>query len=215
MPVWVNHQAGIRRAKRGDGDVTTRESAAAQRIRDAAIVSFAQLGYAGTSTRQIAASLKMSAAAMYPHFRSKEDLLYSIALDGHRSVYEALREVDDPSDPYAVRLENVVSAFARWQAEHHELAKVVQYELGALTADHYRSISAVRRKTTAILATIVAGGVAAGEFAADDPDDVVLAISSLCVDVCRWFPSRDHRDPSMLGTAYARMALRMVLAREG
>lgn len=193
--------------------MATRESAAAQRIRDAAVVSFAQLGYAGTSTRQIAASLNMSAAAMYPHFRSKEKLLYSIAFDGHRSVYEALRDVDDPSLPYAVRLDVVVSTFARWQAEHHELAKVVQYELRALSAEHYRSISAVRRKTTAILTTIVVGGVASGEFAADDPDDVVLAISSLCVDVCRWFPSREHRDPAALGEAYSRIALRMALAR--
>ncbi|MGV9827091.1 MULTISPECIES: TetR/AcrR family transcriptional regulator [unclassified Gordonia (in: high G+C Gram-positive bacteria)] len=189
-----------------------RESVAAQRIRAAATASFAELGYSGSSTRQIAARLNMSAAAMYPHFRSKEELLYSIALEGHQGVYDTLAAVDDAQLPYRARLRAVVGAFARWQAEHHQLAKVVQYELGALTPEHFRAIAAVRRKTTAILDRIVSAGVQAGEFGADDPGDVVLAISSLCVDVCRWFPSRGHDDPAALGEVYARMAERMALA---
>jgi AcrR family transcriptional regulator len=192
--------------------VRVAESAAAQRIREAATASFAEFGYAGTSTRQIAASLGMSAAAMYPHFRSKEELLYSIALDGHRSVNEAMAAADDASASHTDRLAAVVAAFAGWQARHQQLAKVVQYEMRALTPAHFRTIAALRRKTTAMIATIVTGGVEAGEFTADDPDDVVLAISSLCVDVCRWFPTRTHRDPAAVGQMYARMALRMVLA---
>lgn len=189
-----------------------RESAAAERIRAAAIESFAELGYAGTSTRQIAKRLNMSAAAMYPHFRSKEELLYSIALAGHRGVLAVMRGADNPGYTHRQRLRAVVGAFTRWQAEYHQLAKVVQYELHALSREHYRSIAAIRRQTTRLLADIVAGGVAAGEFGADDPADAVLAISSLCVDVSRWYPSRDYHDPEALADAYATMAERMVLA---
>jgi hypothetical protein len=43
-----------------------------------------------------------------------------------------------------------------------------------------------------LLCQIVAGGVTAGEFHVADVDEVVMAISSLCVDICRWFPSRKH-----------------------
>ena len=42
------------------------------------------------------------------------------------------------------------------------------------------------------------------------PARVVMAISSLCVDVCRWFPSRTHRDPHKLGEIYAQVAARLV-----
>ena len=49
-----------------------------------------------------------------------------------------------------------------------------------------------------------------GEFDVDCAADVVLAISSLCVDVCRWFPTREQRDPKRLGTAYAGMVQRLV-----
>ena len=188
------------------------ESAAATRIRDAAIAAFAEVGYGATSTRQIAKRLNMSPAAMYPHYRSKEELLYSIALDGHRGVLAALRGVDDVTATYLSRLTSVVERFARWQAEHHELAKVVQYELHGLTPAHYRAITRLRRDTVDIIRQIVRGGVDSGEFAIDDPDDAVLAISALCVDVCRWFPSREYRDPVRLGAVYSDMAARIVRA---
>ncbi|WP_244882884.1 TetR/AcrR family transcriptional regulator [Gordonia desulfuricans] len=194
----------------GPGRSGAAGSAAAQRIRDAAIESFAEHGYAGTSTRQITARLNMSAAAMYPHFRSKEELLYSIALEGHHQVNDAIAAVDDPAGTYRDRLRLVVAAFAGWQAEHHALARVVQYEMRALTPDHFRVIAGLRREITARLDEIVRGGAETGEFTVDDTDDAVLAISSLCVDVCRWFPSRAHRDPVALGQAYARTAERIV-----
>lgn len=188
------------------------DSAAATRIRDAAIAAFAEVGYGATSTRQIAKRLDMSPAAMYPHFRSKEELLYAIALDGHRGVLAALRAADDPQTDFAARLRLVIAAFTRWQAEHHQLAKVVQYEMHGLTPAHYRAITRIRRDTVDVIRQIVRGGVAAGEFAINDPDDAVLAISALCVDVCRWFPTREHRDPVRLGNVYADMAGRIVRA---
>ncbi len=188
----------------------TGDSTAADRIRQAAIASFAEVGYGGTSTRQIAKRLNMSAAAMYPHYPSKEELLFAIALDGHQGVLAALRSVDDETASAGERLRTVVGEFTRWQAEHHELAKVVQYELHGLTREHYRTITAIRRETSEVLAVIVGGGVDSGEFSVADADDAVLALSSLCVDVCRWFPSRTHRDPVALGRAYGDLAVRMV-----
>ena len=190
--------------------VTTRDSAAAERIRQAAIASFAEVGYGGTSTRQIAKRLNMSAAAMYPHYKSKEELLYAIAMDGHQGVLSALRKADNDSLPAAERLRIVIEEFTRWQAEHHELAKVVQYELHGLTRKHYRTITAIRRETSDVLAAIVHRGIDSGEFTVTAADDVVLALSSLCVDVCRWFPSRTHQDPVELGAAYGELAVRMV-----
>ncbi|NED68162.1 TetR family transcriptional regulator, partial [Streptomyces sp. SID10244] len=61
-----------------------------------------------------------------------------------------------------------------------------------------------------VIGAIVSRGVASGEFTVAAADDAVLALSSLCVDVCRWFPSRTHRDPEALGHAYGDLAVRMV-----
>jgi AcrR family transcriptional regulator len=186
------------------------DSAAAERMRRAAIEAFAESGYGGTSTRQIAKRLNMSATAMYPHYRSKEELLFAIALEGHSSLLAALKVTDDPKSSYTDRLRAVVAAFATWHAENRKQARVVQYELHGLTPAHYRTIAPLRREATQVIADIVAGGVTAGEFHVDAIDEVVMAISSLCVDVCRWFPSRKHRDANKLGEIYAGVAERLV-----
>lgn len=186
------------------------DSAAAERIRRAAIEAFAESGYGGTSTRQIAKRLNMSATAMYPHYRSKEDLLYAIALEGHGSLLATLRATDDPLASSTDRFHAVVAAFATWHAENNKQARVVQYELHGLTPAHYRTIAPLRHQASAVIAGIIESGLATGEFQVDNLDDTVMAISALCVDVCRWFPSRSHRDPHKLGEIYAQVAARLV-----
>jgi AcrR family transcriptional regulator len=186
------------------------DSAAAERMRRAAIDAFAESGYGGSSTRQIAKRLNMSATAMYPHYRSKEELLYAIALEGHSSLLAALNETEDPAASFTDRLRAVVAAFATWHAENQKQARVVQYELHGLTPAHYRKIAPLRHEATDVITEIVAGGATAGEFHVDNVDDVVMAISSLCVDVCRWFPSRTHRDANKVGEMYAGIAERLV-----
>ena len=115
---------------------------------------------------------------MYPHYRSKEELLYAIALEGHRSLLAVLKAADDPETTFTKRLRTVVSAFATWHAENRKLARVVQYELHGLTPAHYRTIAPLRREATQFVAGIVAGGEAAGEFHVDNLEEVVMAISS-------------------------------------
>src|SRR5919197_4507387 len=94
------------------------DSAAAERMRRAAIEAFAESGYGGSPTRQIAKRLNMSATAMYPHYRSKEELLYAIALEGHSSLLAALKRADDAAASFTERLRAVVAAFASWHAEN-------------------------------------------------------------------------------------------------
>src|SRR3979409_2809148 len=95
------------------------DSTAAERMRRAAIEAFAETGYGGISTRQIARRLNMSATAMYPHYRSKEELLYAIALEGHSSLLAALKEADDPAASFTDRLREVVGAVATRHRRNH------------------------------------------------------------------------------------------------
>src|SRR4030095_733731 len=140
------------------------DSAAAERMRRAAIEAFAESGYGGSSTRQIAKRLNMSATAMYPHYRSKEELLYAIALEGHSSLLAALKRADDSAARCTERLRAGVAPFAAWHAENHKQARVVQYELHGLTPAHYRTIAPLRHEATDVITEIVAGGGTAGGF---------------------------------------------------
>ncbi|MEU5660305.1 TetR family transcriptional regulator [Streptomyces sp. NPDC047737] len=61
-----------------------------QRIQDVALDLFAEQGYEKTSLREIAERLGVTKAALYYHFKTKEDILTSIFEDLNRPIEELL-----------------------------------------------------------------------------------------------------------------------------
>ncbi|WP_031081056.1 TetR/AcrR family transcriptional regulator [Streptomyces sp. NRRL WC-3549] len=61
-----------------------------QRIQDVALELFAEQGYEKTSLREIAERLDVTKAALYYHFKTKEDILNGIFEDLNRPVEELL-----------------------------------------------------------------------------------------------------------------------------
>ncbi|MEU9202333.1 TetR/AcrR family transcriptional regulator [Streptomyces sp. NPDC048332] len=61
-----------------------------QRIQDVALSLFAEQGYEKTSLREIAEHLDVTKAALYYHFKTKEDILVSIFEDLNRPIEELI-----------------------------------------------------------------------------------------------------------------------------
>lgn len=188
---------------------------AARRLLLAAVEAFAERGFHATTTRDIASRAGMSPAALYIHYRTKEELLYQISRVGHERSVRILTEAGNSAVSPADRLAAAVRAFVRWHAERHTTARVVQYELNALAEEHYAEIVALRRRSEEILRGILQDGVAAGDFTVPDVRGTALAVLSLCVDVARWFRSGGTRTPEEIGELYAGLVLRMVGAPAG
>ncbi|WP_405579776.1 TetR/AcrR family transcriptional regulator [Streptomyces sp. NBC_01190] len=183
---------------------------AARRLVVAAVQAFAERGYHATTTRDIAGRAGMSPAALYIHYKTKEELLYQISKVGHQRSLALLGEARDSSGTAAERLAFAVRVFVRWHAEHHTTGRVVQYELGALGPDHYTEIVALRRRSEDAIRSIIEDGVTAGEFDVPDISGTTLAVLSLCIDVARWFNPGGRRTPDEVGALYADLVLRMV-----
>ncbi|MDG3010177.1 TetR/AcrR family transcriptional regulator [Rhodococcus sp. D2-41] len=207
-PVAAEAPAGTRAPRGGHG------SGAEQRLLDAARDAFAAKGYFGTSTREIAAGAGMSPAAMYIHFRSKQDVLLRLSITGHTSALASLETGAATTGSATKRLRAAVYAFAEWHGEHHTTGRIVQYELQALTSENLARVVPLRRQVVRVLRGIIADGVRGGEFAVDNVDATALAILSLCIDTVRWFPSRELPTPQAVGAAYASLAERMVKSVE-
>ena len=188
--------------------------AAVERLLDAASEAVADKGFHATTTRDIAARAGMSPAAVYVHFASKEELLYELSLVGHRAALAIVVGAAgrSPGDP-AAQLQAVVSDFASWHARHRRTARVVQYELAALTRGHRTVIDGLRREIQARMRDLLAAGVASGAFVVPDVRGTALALLSLSVDVARWYRPEGPRSPDDIGRLYADLALRMVTAR--
>ena len=183
---------------------------AARRLLVAAVDAFAERGYHATTTRDIAGRAGMSPAALYIHYKTKEELLHRISRIGHDRALALLESAADGEGTAAERLASAVRSFVRWHAERHTTARVVQYELDALGEDHRTEIIALRRRTDAVVRRIIGEGVASGEFDVPDVPGTTLAVLSLCIDVARWFNPEGRRTPDEVGELYADLVLRMV-----
>ncbi|MGW6060066.1 TetR/AcrR family transcriptional regulator [Streptomyces sp. NPDC055189] len=187
---------------------------AARRLLIAAVEAFAERGYHATTTRDIAGRAGMSPAALYIHYKTKEELLHRISRIGHDKALRVLRTAADGPGSASQRLADAVRSFVRWHADHHTTARVVQYELDALGDEHRTEIIALRRQSDAAVRDMINEGVRAGEFDVPDVPGTTLAVLSLCIDVARWFNVAGQRTPDEVGALYADLVLRMVGARE-
>ncbi|MFH8491689.1 TetR/AcrR family transcriptional regulator [Streptomyces longisporoflavus] len=187
---------------------------AARRLLIAAVEAFAERGYHATTTRDIAGRAGMSPAALYIHYKTKEELLHRISRIGHDKALRVLRTAANGPGSAAERLADAVRSFVRWHADHHTTARVVQYELDALGEEHRTEIIALRRQSDATVRDMINEGVRAGEFDVPDVPGTTLAVLSLCIDVARWFNVAGQRTPDEVGALYADLVLRMVGARQ-
>ncbi|WP_406265447.1 TetR/AcrR family transcriptional regulator [Streptomyces sp. NBC_00191] len=193
------------------GEVTPE---AARKLLVAAVEAFAERGYHATTTRDIAGRAGMSPAALYIHYKTKEELLHRISRIGHDKALEVLSTAADTGSTPSERLAAAVSSFVRWHAGRHDTARVVQYELDALSGEHREEIVELRRRSDAVVRGILHEGVESGEFDVPDVPGTTVAVLSLCIDVARWFNTRGRRTPDEVGALYADLVLRMVSARK-
>lgn len=191
----------------------SRADAARARLLQAAIEAFAEKGFHGTTTRDIAAAAGMSPAALYVHHRSKEELLYLISKTGHDDTLDLLRAAIATSDDPAEALRRAVHDFCVHHARTHTTARIVNYELAALSPEHLAEIRGIRHAIEGEMRRLVARGVDEGVFHTPDPAMAAAALLSLGIDLTRWYREGGRWTPDRIAEQYAEMALRIVGAR--
>ncbi|GAA4665993.1 TetR/AcrR family transcriptional regulator [Gordonia humi] len=180
------------------------------RLLDGAMTSFAEHGFHGTSTRHIAAAAGMSPAAVYVHYASKEELLYEITLRGHRQILEIVQAAAASAPDASTRLACVIREFVVYHAQHHASSRVVNYEMTKLDPEHLAEVVELRVQIDAVFTDVLEDGVRRGEFTVPDVRMTTTAVSSLGVDVSRWFRDGRAWSPESVGDYYAELTLRMV-----
>ncbi|MFD3517818.1 TetR/AcrR family transcriptional regulator [Streptomyces sp. NPDC058657] len=105
---------GTGRPRRGD----TR-----QRIQDVALEMFAERGYEKTSLREIAEKLDVTKAALYYHFKTKEDILVSLFEDLTRPMDELIEWAQGQPRTLETRTELLV----RYSAALNEAAPLFRF----------------------------------------------------------------------------------------
>ncbi len=186
------------------------ESPTVSRLYEAAADAFGAKGFHATTTRDIASRAGLSPAGVYVHFASKEDLLYQLSREGHTVARDALARAAARSSAPAETLRSMIGAFARWHAEQHQVARIVQYEFRHLSPEHQHEVLTLRREIDAVVRGVVDEGVASGDFEVEDTHAAALALLSLVVDVARWYHPGVQQTPEQIEQTYGALALRLV-----
>ncbi|MFE3104099.1 TetR/AcrR family transcriptional regulator [Nocardia tengchongensis] len=183
------------------------------RLLDAAVVAFAERGFHGSTTRDITSIAGLSTAAIYVHHRSKEELLYQVSRTGHINTLARFQAALAASDDPVEQLVTVMREFAIDHARGHTGARVINYELAALSPEHQHEIKEIRRVIDTEMRQLIERGVAAGVFDNPNPRMAAVALLSLGIDLARWYRDEGPLSPEEIGDYYVDLALRIVGAR--
>ncbi|WP_122818615.1 TetR family transcriptional regulator [Nocardioides pantholopis] len=203
MPDHVNAHPGGTPSGTQRGD-------ARDRLLQAAVAAFAAKGFHGTTTRDIAAAAGMSPAALYVHHRSKEELLHQISLAGHERTLALCRAAVEGSDDPVEQLGRLVTDYVRYHAVHHTTARILNYELAALSPEHQAEIGAIRSRIDVLLRELLERGRRSGALRVPHPTVTAAAILSLGIDLARWWREDGGWTPDQVAAYYRELVLAMV-----
>ena len=167
-------------------DVSARWESRYREVLDAAAMSFAEKGYLGASTREIAERLGIRAASLYYYLPSKEAALFAVCKLSVLDFIDNLREIIEGRDPAPEKLHTAVANhllplrsypaadYIRVFVLHrHELPNGPRQEIGRLARSYQELIH-----------QIFVDGIANGELAADlNPELATLGLLGLCNSV--------------------------------
>ena len=105
---------------------TTRDKQKAEtrrRLLEAAADLFAELGYEGTTTRQIAENCDLSIGTVFAHFPNKQKLLQAVLYDGVEQSLNRARARLDPDADVAEAASVFAASLYRFYVERRELSR--------------------------------------------------------------------------------------------
>jgi TetR/AcrR family transcriptional regulator, cholesterol catabolism regulator len=183
------------------------------RILEEAAKLFTEKGYKTTSVQDIAQATGLSKAALYHHFRSKEEVLYEISLQALEGlIREGEKALSEPHPSLA--LLRFMEGHARFFEENFAFFVTMLQGIKSLSPEKREKTVALRDRHEANLRTILRRGIEAGVFR---PVDVALAgraVLSMLNWMIRWFRPGGPMRAEEMARGYYDLILRG-LEREG
>lgn len=160
----------------------------ASEVLEAAAAVFAQRGYHGATTLDIASRLGIRQASLYYYFASKEDALEAICQHGVEGFIDQATSAARAPGTSCERLAQVITRHLQAIAEKHDFVRVFLNERQYLSDPARRRIGRLSARYEAIIQGIFEGGVASREFRVDlDCRLATLSLLALCNSAAAWY----------------------------
>jgi len=176
-------------------------------IIEAAARVFAQRGFHGATTQDIADVLGIRQASLYYYFPSKEGALEQVCLKGVEGFFEAAKAIAAAPGRAGDKLDRLIGSHLRPLVDRGDFVKVFLNERQHLPAESRRRIGKWSRGLERIFEDVVKAGVRSGEFRHDlDTRLATLAILGMANAAASW-----HRKEEVAVERIAAEFARLVL----
>ena len=139
------------------------ESQRKEAIRSAAAV-FAEKGYHGSSTRDIAEHMGIKQGSLYYYFKSKEDALSEVCLYGMQDYVERMNSISSSEQSFREKLVATVTSHVTKYREKNEALRVYNAERLYLPESKRTKLKELGTGYRAQLEQIFADGIQSGEI---------------------------------------------------
>ena len=181
---------------------------------DAAAAVFAEKGYHGASTKDIADRLGIRQGSLYYYFSSKEAALGEVCAIGVDSFVQRIGAIAAGDQSAADKVRAAVANHLDPLRDRRDYVRVFLNDRQELPADSRHRIGRMTRRYEALVEGILREGVRRGEFRRDlDCRLAALALIGLCNSVLVWYGRRIRSVPlERIAEAYAALFLSGVAA---
>jgi AcrR family transcriptional regulator len=180
-------------------------------IAQAALASFSEVGYHGTTMRHIASAAGATLGAIYHHFESKQAILQHVmtaTLDDLLVETRAGLAVAG-TDPRK-GLEALVRVWIGFHTTRQREALVGSSEMRSLDAKGLKLVIPRRDAQELMFRNVVEAGGASGDFTTAYPVEATRAILNMGASVAAWYRPRGGLTAREITERYCRLALATV-----
>jgi AcrR family transcriptional regulator len=208
-------RTAVRRPGRPRRTPQTGDLSPAEQILAEAGRLFAERGFAGASTRDIAQAAGINQSTLFHHFATKEDILRELSERAWRLPLEALEEILRTDEPPEVRLHRIVYFHTRHLCSYPlDLTAVLQDSFRLDRARFPAWYEGVDRYTHELRA-IIEAGVESGAFVPCNAHVRTMGILGMCNWTIRWYRQTGPLGADDIAAEFAAAALRSLLRDPG
>jgi len=183
-------------------------------ITRAAARVFAERGFHGASTQDIADRLGIRQASLYYYFRSKEAALEEVCARGVEGFFETAAAIAAGPEAPPTKVRRLIEAHLTPLIDRRDFVKVFLLERQHLPPERRRRIGKWSRAYERVIEDVVQAGVAGGDFRADiDPRLATLALLGMVKSVSDWYGREPDAPLDRIVAAFSRLTLEGIVDR--
>jgi AcrR family transcriptional regulator len=198
-----------------DGAGTRKTHRRSPEIIDAAAQVFADRGYHGATTQDIADVLGIRQASLYYYFPSKEVALEIVCTRGVEDFFKAARAIEAGPGTAREKLTSLMRAHISPLLDRGNFVKVFLTQRQFLPHESRRRIGKWSRAIERVFESVIREAARNGEFRADvDARLATLAIIGMANAVAGWY-GKEKASIERIGNEFAALTLRGLETRTG